>query len=205
MVEAAAQRPARERAATAAMRKHYQGARDLSRAEGGGDAVNSAINLIAADLASHAGRRGSQTLDPTLIGEIGQGLRAATQRGATFWSEVDAINLRLFEAVANGKLARVKEAIEKSYEKLAESGAVGARWPETAREGGGRRESGVGQCLDEGRRHGVAGSTPLPPGADRSNLGQPELDRDRSRRLRRALPRSPRQETADVQERRALL
>jgi CHAT domain-containing protein len=128
MVEAAAQRPARERAAIAAMRKHYQCARDLSRAEGGGDAVNSAINLVAADLASHAGRRGSQTLDPTLIAEIGQGLRAARRRGATFWSEVDAINLRLFEAVAKGRLATVKEAIEKSYEKLAESVSGPRHW-----------------------------------------------------------------------------
>ena len=118
MVEAAANRPGRERKAIDAMRAHYERALALVEAEDGGNAFYPAMNLIAADLAVHAGARGSRKLAPAVVDGVRRWLRAAEKRGGDFWAVSDEINLRLYEAVAGGSLAAAADALTRSYTDL---------------------------------------------------------------------------------------
>jgi hypothetical protein len=125
MVEAAAGHARAERQAIAAMKKYYQLALERQRKAGGADVFYSASNVIVAELALGAGRR---RVDPALFAEARAGLHAKEIEGPDFWSVVGETELRLYEAIDNGVLAKRQRTVITSYRDLAGRVQGSSQW-----------------------------------------------------------------------------
>jgi CHAT domain-containing protein len=122
MVESAAGKPAAERAAIMAMKKHYQSALERKRTARGTDAFYPAMNVIAAKLAL------GEKVGDALFAEARASQQAKEAEGATFWSVVGATELKLLDAIAKRQLHVHKRRIIASYEDLAKRMRGSLHW-----------------------------------------------------------------------------
>ena len=122
MVEEAAASARGQRAAIAAMKKHYESALALARSAGSVDLFYPASNVIVAQLAL------GERVDKALLAEARASLTAKEAAGPDFWSMAEHSNLRLYEAVGAGQLARRQRQITNGYRDLAVRVAAGTKW-----------------------------------------------------------------------------
>jgi hypothetical protein len=115
-----------ERAALTKMRDAYKVAEDLARGSGNPNLFYSALNGLAAQLILSFGQEGWGGLDKALVEEIRSNLMARRQSDPDFWSSVGLIELGLYEALSQSRLARDRTAIEAQYVDL--SGRVHSDW-----------------------------------------------------------------------------
>jgi CHAT domain-containing protein len=118
MIERAAGRPTEEARAIAAMQLHYRQAEALARASHSPNLFYPALNYLAADLALNAGRSGWKGLDAAVVVATRASLEAKNLADPDFWSVIGQTELKLFQALADGKLASMREALEKGYQDL---------------------------------------------------------------------------------------
>jgi hypothetical protein len=119
-------RPAKELAAITAMREQYAAAEDLAHTTGGQDLFYPALNCMAAELIVDAGQPGWKGLARARIAEVRDSLDRKIARDPDFWAFVGLIELRLYDAIAHKRLAKVLDSIVKEYDELhARDGAGG--------------------------------------------------------------------------------
>jgi CHAT domain-containing protein len=118
LIEAVAGQPAQEQKALEAMKLHYERAAAIAREHGLPDGFYPTLNCLAAELAANVGRRRWKGLDASVVKSTRASLEAKSSTDPDFWSVVGQTELRLYEALAAGKLARARESLEKGYEDL---------------------------------------------------------------------------------------
>ena len=122
MVEEAANSARRERAAIAAMRKHYESALVLARRAGSADLFYPASNIIVAQLALGA------RVEKALFETARASLETKEVTGPDFWSMAERTNLILYEAIDGGRLDKRRRQIVAGYGDLAHRAAAGTKW-----------------------------------------------------------------------------
>jgi hypothetical protein len=122
MVEEAAGSRRGERAAIAAMKKHYQNALDQARDAGSADLFYPASNIIVAQIIL------GERVDKALFAEARESLQAKEAAGPDFWSIAEHTNLKLYEAIATGQLSKRQRQITAGYRDLAERVGAGTKW-----------------------------------------------------------------------------
>ena len=132
MLETDAGRPDAARRAVEAMARHYQRALDISRERHAADVFYPASNLIAATVALHAGTRKLKRLPATLFDEARRSVQAKNQSDPDFWSLVAVPELRLYEAVANGKLPASLATITRELKDVFKRSQGGTQWSSVA-------------------------------------------------------------------------
>jgi hypothetical protein len=118
LIEAAAGRPPHEQSAIEAMRLHYRNAVEIGHKDHASDVFYPALNYLAADLCLNAGRRGWKGFDSSIVQSTRTSLEAKNRGDPDFWSIVGETELKLYNAVSEGRLARERERLEKGYEDL---------------------------------------------------------------------------------------
>jgi hypothetical protein len=118
LIEAAAGRATEELRAIKAMKLHYQRAAAIARESNAPDLFYPAMNHLAADLALNAGRRGWKGLDPSMVEATFASLEAKNLADPDFWSVVGQTELKLYKALAAGKLASTRESLESGHQDL---------------------------------------------------------------------------------------
>jgi hypothetical protein len=122
MVEEVAESLRGQRGAIAAMKKHYQEARELSQRAGSEDVFYPISNIIAAQLAL------GEPVDKSLFDEARTSLEKKEETGPDFWSMAEHANLALYEAVSGRQLDEQRRRIIAAYADLAERAGSGTRW-----------------------------------------------------------------------------
>jgi CHAT domain-containing protein len=110
MLEAGAGRTEAARRAIAAMEKYYERALAIARERDADNLFYPAINLIAAQLALGAGTARWQAPPAARFAEARRSVEAKNKSAPDFWSLVAVPELRLYEAVARGKLNKASAA-----------------------------------------------------------------------------------------------
>ncbi len=118
MLEAVANRPDAETKAIAKMKLRYGNAEKLARASNDHLLFYPALNRMAAELIVDAARPGWRGFDAEAITDVRQNLAAKTRDDADFWSVVALTELRLYQAIAERKLAVELDAIMREYDDL---------------------------------------------------------------------------------------
>lgn len=132
MLEADEGRGRQARAAIAAMARHYQRALDIGRERRAGDLFYPAANLIAAELALHGGTRRRRALPAGLLEAARRSVRKKNESDPDFWSLAAEPELRLYEVVARGTLARNLPAIQRGFRDLYKRSRDRAQWASVA-------------------------------------------------------------------------
>jgi CHAT domain-containing protein len=122
MVEEAARSARGERAAIAAMKKHYESSLTQARGAGSVDLFYPASNIILAQLAL------GERVDKALFAEARASLEAKEAEGPDFWSIAEHTNLALYEAISTGQLSRRQRQITLGYRDLAQRVGAGTKW-----------------------------------------------------------------------------
>jgi len=107
-----------ELAALTKMRDAYQGAEKLALMNGNPNLFYSALNGLAAQLILSFGQEGWGGLDEALVKQIRASLEAKQKSDPDFWSSVGLIELDLYQALSQSRLARECTAIEAQYRGL---------------------------------------------------------------------------------------
>ncbi len=116
MILRVAGRPAREiNEAIDRMEAFYDKAESLGADRS--DRFYPALNRLSAALARAAGR--TVSLDTVQIAAIRQSLASSVREAPDFWNLADEINLRLYEALAEGRLADARHELVASFDDLA--------------------------------------------------------------------------------------
>ncbi len=118
LIEAAAGRPIEERRAIEAMKLHYQRAAVIARENQAADLFYPALNYLAADLVSGAGRSGWKGLDASIVEATNASLNAKNLADPDFWSVVGQTELRLYKALAERKFTSARESLETDCQDL---------------------------------------------------------------------------------------
>jgi len=118
MIEGAAGRAAEERRAVEAMKLHYRRAEAIARESQAPDRFYPALNYLAADLALNAGGPSWKGLDAAIVEATRGSLETKNLDDPDFWSVVGQTELQLYEALAKGRLASAREALERGYQDL---------------------------------------------------------------------------------------
>ena len=118
LIEAAAGRRAEERIAVEAMNLHYQRAATIGRDTDAPDVFYPAMNYLAAQAWLNAGRRESKGLDESVVEMAQSSLEKKNATDPDFWSVVGQTELRLYKALAAGKLTTARGSLEKGYQDL---------------------------------------------------------------------------------------
>ena len=113
MIHAAAGSSEAELAALAEMRARYRAARELARSTASPDAFYPMINVLAADLAAPAA--GRPRIEAADLAAIRESLASRVAASPDFWSVVGETELRMYEAVAAGALAKAREALWREF------------------------------------------------------------------------------------------
>jgi hypothetical protein len=116
---------AAEIAAIEAMRDHYLRAETLGREQGLRGFYYPALNRLSAELALAAGRK-QVTLDPVVFSAIRDALEAHVEESPNFWNVVGQSELRVYEAMANGKLAESVDQVIEAHNDLQRR--IGQAW-----------------------------------------------------------------------------
>ena len=128
LVEAAAGRPREEVRAIEEMKRYYKCGQEICARDGLSDLFYPASNYIAAELALHAGQSGWRLRDRSLFEATRTSLEAKNESDPDFWSIVGAIDIDLYEAVAEGKLAATHAWLEARYADLHQRMRGGTDW-----------------------------------------------------------------------------
>jgi hypothetical protein len=123
MIQAA--RGVSDRTALSGMKRHYAEAEKLGQRARLPDVFYPALNRIAAELTLGASRRGDG-LAAAEVDLIRQSIAARLRDDPDFWSAAGATELHVYEALARGRLAAERAAIEREFEDL--HSRVGAKW-----------------------------------------------------------------------------
>jgi hypothetical protein len=107
-----------EERALVQMRIWYARAEGLARARADSSLFYPALNRMAAELIVDAKDRSWGGFDPAALASVRASLDAKIRDAPDFWSVAGLTELRLYEALAEGKLAPEVEAIEHQYEDL---------------------------------------------------------------------------------------
>jgi hypothetical protein len=125
MVEAVAGNPAAEREAVDAMTRYYLEAIGLETPK---NLFYPGLNYLAAELALHAGEPGWVGLDPSRLSDTRASLATRNAASPDFWSVVGEVELSLYEAVAQGTLARSLADLERAYRDVHHRSRGGSEW-----------------------------------------------------------------------------
>ena len=128
MLEADDGRLAAARQAIAAMARHYRRALKIARDRGDKALFYPAMSLIAAELTLNAGTRNWKGLDPALLIEARSSAREQNRTDPDFWSLVAEPELGLYEALAEGNLARDLPTIERAFQDVFKRSQGGSQW-----------------------------------------------------------------------------
>ena len=119
LIAAAADRPAEERQAIAAMKVHYERAAVIARERQASNAFYPGLNYLAAELALNTGRRGWKGADASIVEATGKSLDARNLADPDFWSVVGQTELQMYKVLAGGgTLASARDALERGYQDL---------------------------------------------------------------------------------------
>jgi hypothetical protein len=118
MLEAEAKKPGAESKAIASMKLRYENAEKLARAGNDHLLFYPALNRMAAELIVDAAKPGWRGFDTTGLTEVKNNLAAKTRDDPDFWSVVGLTELRLYQAIADSKLAAELDAIISEYDDL---------------------------------------------------------------------------------------
>jgi CHAT domain len=118
LIEAVAGRPMEEQKAIEAMKLHYRSAAEIGRKDQASDVFYPAMNYLAADLFLNGGRRGWKGFDTSIVQSTRASLEAKNLSDPDFWSVVGQTELKLYNVVGRGKLARERESLERAYQDL---------------------------------------------------------------------------------------
>jgi hypothetical protein len=110
------------------MKDAYKGAEQVARGSANPNLFYSALNALAAELILNSGCVGWAGLDQRLVEEIRSNLLAKRRADPDFWSSVGLIELHLYEALSQSRLAAERGAIEAEYIDLHERIASGWSW-----------------------------------------------------------------------------
>ncbi|MEO8259426.1 MAG: CHAT domain-containing protein [Acidobacteriota bacterium] len=122
MVEEVAKSARRERAAIVAMKRHYEDALAQARRAGSVELFYPASNIIVAQLAL------GERVDKELLAAVRASLAAKEAAGPDFWSIAEYSNLNLYEAIAQGRLAKRRPRVIAGYRDLAQRAGAGSKW-----------------------------------------------------------------------------
>jgi len=129
LIAAAAGRAAEERAAIAAMMRHYQRAAVIGRETQSPNLFYPGLNYLAAELALNLGRRGWKGIDRSIAEATSRSLDAKTGSDPDFWSVVGQVELQLYSSLAEGrKLTAARETLERGYDDLHKRVAAASMW-----------------------------------------------------------------------------
>ncbi len=129
MVEARVINKARTAASLAALRKmmaHYANAETLARAAQASNLYYPLMNRIGAELRLAFMTKRPTVIDPARLAEARESMTQEAQNKPGFWSVVGQIELRLLEALAQGKVAGASSALIAAFVEL--KGRVPAAW-----------------------------------------------------------------------------
>jgi hypothetical protein len=118
LVESAAGAALPARRAVQRMRSHYARAERMARAADLPDLYYPALNRMAAELVVDAATPGWPGFDATHTALVRQRLADKTRDDPDFWSVAGLTELRVYEAVAAGRLAGTLDAIVQDYDEL---------------------------------------------------------------------------------------
>jgi hypothetical protein len=118
LVETAAGAPAQALRAVQRMRGHYARAERMARAADLPELYYPALNRMAAELVADAGNPGWPGFDVEHTALVRQRLADKTRDDPDFWSVAGLTELRVYEAVAAGRLAGALGAIVQEYDEL---------------------------------------------------------------------------------------
>ena len=128
MVEALAEDPEGEHRAIAQMRDHYLRAERMARESGAPNLFYPALNGMVGELIVDAAREGWQGFDPDRLAAIRACLEARDRDDPDFWSVADQIGLRVYQALAQSRLATDRPGIEEAYRDLKERVTSSRDW-----------------------------------------------------------------------------
>jgi hypothetical protein len=127
-VEAVAGRTREEVRAIEEMKRYYRLGLDISDREKLSNRYYPACNCIAAELALHAGQAGWRLAERSLFATARSSLNAQNQSDPDFWSVVGAIELDLYEAIAEQTVAAKRGEIKERYDDLYHRMRSAADW-----------------------------------------------------------------------------
>jgi CHAT domain-containing protein len=110
------------------MKASYQRAQEVGEKSGAEQLYYPAANILAADVALNAGRRGWRGPDRKLLGLVRHSLKARNDAEADFWSVVGEIELRQYEALAERALAAARSELDKAFEDLHKRVTAARMW-----------------------------------------------------------------------------
>jgi hypothetical protein len=118
MVEAAAGASAEAAAAVQQMKRHYAHAEALGLAIGSAEQYYPALNRMAAELVTEAGKPGWRGFDVAATASVRQNLAERARNDPDFFSVAGLTELRVYEALASRALAPVLDAVSREYSEL---------------------------------------------------------------------------------------
>ena len=128
LLEAIAGRSDKELAAINNMKASYARAEALARASDHSELFYPALNRMAAELIVDAGKKVWAKFNPTMLAEVRDSLAAQARDDPDFWSFVGVIELRMYIAIADQRLAAEQPEIEREFEDLFARVSAASMW-----------------------------------------------------------------------------
>ena len=128
LLEAVAGRSNQELAAINNMKASYARAETLARASNHSELFYPALNRMAAELIVDAGKKGWRKFDAAMLAEVRDSLAAKARDDPNFWSFVGVIELRMYIAIADQRLASEQPEIEQEFEDLFTRVSAASMW-----------------------------------------------------------------------------
>ncbi|MEO5771413.1 MAG: CHAT domain-containing protein, partial [Burkholderiaceae bacterium] len=118
MIESDAGRERAALSAISAMKRHFAAAEARARETGSPDLHHPGLNRLAAELASDAARSGWNGFDGSEVEAVRRSLDERSRTDPDFWSVAGLTELRLYEAVAQRRLAPAATSIAADWRAL---------------------------------------------------------------------------------------
>jgi hypothetical protein len=128
VIAALTEDPCDEVAAVGGMLEHYGKAEVLGAKSDVANAFYPGQNVIAAQLALHAGERAWSGLDPGLAARVRERLRTKAEEDPDFWSVVGLVELGMQEAVAAGTLAQAASGLQAEFRHVHARASASRDW-----------------------------------------------------------------------------
>jgi len=135
MLEHRAGRAAAQRAAVERSAKAYRQAEVLALAQGQDDIFYPVLNRMALEIVARIADPAFTGFDPAVVTLARQSLTAKNRDDPDFWSVVGQIEIDLYEALAERRLAALLPALDTAYLRLFERVAGGQKWARLADQG----------------------------------------------------------------------
>ncbi|MEP6608105.1 MAG: CHAT domain-containing protein [Burkholderiaceae bacterium] len=128
LVASIAKRPAEERAAIESMKASYARAETLARTSNYAALFYPALNRMAAELIVDGDKPNWKKFDPVTVAEVRESLAIKARDDPDFWSFVGVIELRIYLALAEKRLAGERAMIEQEFEDLFTRVSAASMW-----------------------------------------------------------------------------